>query len=228
MHITQFNQILFDELNKLGPVILDRIHGSVDASKLWDGKFERSLLATKKQYNGQHTYHHTVFLSFGSLRISYTSNDKDDVTNLILSYHIPEVNRWFQPLYRNRIERATWAWAKHLDNEAKLRKHIVSKLNSLFDGITEWYADASINIKKFDTANITPEKIPYETSTFYLMGAIGRVRLCAELHKQRCNALGVQSNADCISALSNELLKEMQFELDSSNVFNGTFINESY
>jgi hypothetical protein len=60
------------------------------------------------------------------------------------------------------------------------------------------------------------------------MGAIGRVRLCAELHRQRCAKLGLNTNADRIATLTNELLKEMQFELDSSNVFNDTFLNESY
>lgn len=231
MHRSEFEKILFEELNIIGAANLEGLHKSIDKSKLWNGVFDQlqvRQLALTRRYNGiVTTFQLTVFLSIGSFRIEYGIDEKDQVNNLTFSYHVAEIARWFKPLYRDRIERGTWDRSS-FDGAPKTIKTINKRFNSLLDGIAEWYRTATVNIDTFSASTVPQGEVVYSTHINYLMGVGGRMRLVAQLHKQRMDALGIGSKAGRIAELANQLMLEIQSQLDVSPVFNTTGFNETY
>ena len=229
MQRSQFTKILFDELNIISQANLDGLHKSVDASKLWDGKFKESDVRCVESNRYRHSgmiYQYDILLSIGRLRVEYSADPQDEIKSLEFSYHVPEVNRWFQPLYRNRIERSSIDKA-NWDTDLKLQKYVAKRFNSLLDAVAKWFSESNINIKNFDKS-FSADQTGYHSMLSHLMGASGRVRLCAELHKQRLNDLGMVTNADRISELANLLAAEIRIQLDTSPAFAKDYYNESY
>ncbi len=232
MHRKDFERILFGELNKIGPDIAKHLHKTVDVLQLWNGKFEvdavRATDLSTITYRGHKSYHHDIVLSLGSLRISYEVDVNDHLGSMMFQYRMPEVNRWNQPLYRNRIERGTTDPSK-FDNEISLARYIVKRYNDLIQAVHVWFKESSVNIKTFDyKAFKGGHDIDYPSYINFLMGAVGRARLCAEVHRQRMDALGVSSNADRISTLANQLMDEVRIHLSDQPIFSNVPFNETY
>ena len=228
MKLTQFISILFSELNSLKPAKTKYLRANVDKSGLWNGKIDaynlrvRNVPASASTILVTNVYELTILLSTGRLVVTFIANDSD-VKAFSYEYHLPAIDRWYQPLKRNCIKRNVIV----SENELNLRKVINKKFDEFMKAIEKWYAASTINILNFNPQN-TRIMDAYSTDIMYLMGSIGRARLCAEIHKQRCEYLGMNTNADNISKLLNQLSNEIQLQLTTNSKFENTQYNESF
>lgn len=143
-------QQVCDAVNSAG--IVDTLHETVDPDKRWDGKVAPSdfIVTSGPAYSRttRDVVNHTAvfLLSFGSIKINIFTNVENttgeaEVNNICIQYILPRLSNYWQPLYRNRLERSIGYQTldKIINNPTKLSKAVLSKVNSLEDGIADWF-----------------------------------------------------------------------------------------
>lgn len=240
MNRSEFFKVLFDQLNEIGPVMKKRLTATVDKLEFFTGKFDPSKVHsyTRPQNTyrgGMIGYTYLQHLSFGALGIDVTEDTQGKIVGLDFEYQVPDLGRYNQPLYKNCISRSTNS-SSAIDTEMKLRKFIVSKINSLLDRLDEWYATSyHANFEAYEeNRKLELQANPHyfwvtdptgQTYVREMLAHAAKLRLIAEIHRQRSPMYGV-TGAERISEIVNELANEIANHVRSNPNHDSIILHE--
>lgn len=210
--------ILQETLTKLQ--VHEQFYKTVDFNRKWDGLYDAP---TKRDtnYNGTaYTYH--IPLTYGAFVVIYIVKD-DAVTYLTFGYVLPQAADRWQMLYKNSIERAFYRdGAKKATTTVRaFRKAVKNKIDSLNQGVGDWFDKVVINPKNLNKNTTTQNSgncyLPY------LIGAIGRARLLAQFHTDKAAASNLPSHGARITGLLDEIVGLLKDQQTLAPVFNCTY-----
>lgn len=214
---TNIHTILRNAL--VGLQVHEQFYKTVDFNGKWDGMYG---VPTERDVNYRGTsYSYHIPLTYGAFVVTYIVKD-DAVTYLAFSYVLPKASDSWQMLYKNVIERAFYhdGAKKATTTVRAFRKAVKNKIDSLNQGVGDWFDKIVINpenIKNITTQNSGNCYLPY------LIGAIGRARLLAQLHTDKASASNLPSHGARITELLDEIVGLLKEQQTLAPAFNCTY-----